>query len=185
MIDKALGFILDRLNAALQHQFPAGEPHAVSAALGGPASATVDSKIVLTIANIERETGTQSPVNVRPDATGYNRTSPPLNVNLYILVAANFGDNYAEAVKLLSGALGFFQSSTVMTPTNSPGFLAGLERLSVELVNLSLQELNSLWSIQGSRYLPSFMLKLRTVAIAKGEIVARAPAITGVDTGKS
>jgi hypothetical protein len=185
MIDKVLGFLLDRLNAALQHQYPSGEPHAVSAGLGGPEAATLENKIVLSIANIERETGTQTPVNVRPDATGFNRTSAPLNVNLLILVTANFGDNYGEALKLLSAALSFFQSSAVMTPTSASAFPVGLERLTVELVNLSIQELSSLWTIQGSRYLPSFLLKLRTVTIAKGEIVARAPAITGIDAGPS
>jgi hypothetical protein len=27
MIDKVLGFIVDKLNATLQHQFPSSEPH--------------------------------------------------------------------------------------------------------------------------------------------------------------
>jgi hypothetical protein len=183
MIDKTLGFLLDRLNATLTRQFPGSEPHAVSAALGAAGTPAVDNKIVLSIVNIERETGTQSPVQVRADAKGFNRTSQPLNVNLLVLVAANFGDNYGEALKLLSGGLDFFQSLPIMTPANSPAFPAGLDKLSVELVNLSIGELNSLWSINGSRYLPSFLLKLRTVAISRGEVVARVPAIAGVETG--
>jgi hypothetical protein len=182
MIDKALGFIVDRLDAALQRQYSSSEPHAVIAGLGGPASAAVENRIVLSIANIERESGTQGGNNLRADATGYSKSFPPLNINLFILAAANFGDNYAEALKFLSATLAFFQSSPVMTPATSPAFPAGIEKLTIELVNLSFQEVNSLWTIRGSLYLPSFLLKLRTVTIAKGEILGRAPAITGVDT---
>ena len=182
MIDKALSFLIDRLNAALQQQFPSAEPRAIAAALGVPDAAPLENKIILSLANIERETGTQTPLNLRPDATGYNKATAPLNVNLVVLVAANFNDNYGEALKLLSAALAFFQSLPVMTPANSPALPVGIERLSLELVNLSFQELNSLWAIQGSRYLPSFLLKLRTVTITRGEIVARLPLIAGIET---
>jgi hypothetical protein len=99
-----------------------------------------------------------------------------------ILVAANFGDNYTEALKLLSSALAFVQSSPVLTPMTSSAFPAGIERLTIEFVNVNLQELNSLWTIRGSLYLPSFLLKVRTVTIGKEEILDRAPQTTGIDT---
>jgi Pvc16 N-terminal domain len=182
MIDKALAFILDRLNVALQHQYPSSEPHAVMADLGGPESAAFENKIILSVVNIERETGIQGAGNVRPDSTGYNRIFPPLNINLLILVAANYGDNYAEALKFLSSALAFFQSSLVLTPTTSSAFPAGLEKLTIEFVNMTLQELNSLWTMRGSLYLPSFLLKLRTLTISKGDLLGRAPAISSIDT---
>src|SRR5271166_2727773 len=122
MIDKVLGFVVDRLNGALQYEYPSSEPRAVISDLGGPESAAVENKIVLSIANIERETGNQRGNNLRVSGTGYSRIPLPLNVNLYILVSANFGDNYAEGLKLLSDALGFFHSSAVMTPATSPAF---------------------------------------------------------------
>jgi hypothetical protein len=159
MIDKALGFIVDRLEAVLQNQDRSSEPHAIMARLGGAESAVVENKIIVSIANIERETGTQGANNPRGDRT------PPLNINLFILVAANFGDNYAEGLKQLSAALAFFQSSPVMTPATSPDFPSSIEKWTIEFVNLSFQEVNSLWTVRGSLYLPSFLLKLRTLAI--------------------
>ena len=112
MIDKALSFIVDKLEAALQSQDPSSEPHAVMARLGGAESAVVENKVILSIANIERESGTQGANNLLGDRTS------PLHINLFILVAANFGDNYAEGLKQLSAALAFFQSSPVMTPVS-------------------------------------------------------------------
>jgi len=39
----------------------------------------------------------------------------------------------------------------------------GIESLSVEMINLTMQDLNNLWSISGSKYLPSASYKLRMV----------------------
>jgi Pvc16 N-terminal domain len=157
MIDKVLAFVVDRLDTMLQSQDPRSEPRAIMGRLGGAESAATENKIIVSIANIERET-TQRPAN--------RGGPPPLDINLFILVAANFSDDYAEALKALSAALAFFQSSPVMTPATSPGFPAGIERLTIEFVNMSLQEANNLWTIRGSLYLPSFLLKLRATASA-------------------
>ena len=156
MIDKVLAFVVDRLDTMLQSQEPRSEPRAIMGRLGGAELAAAENKIIVSIANIERETATQRPAN--------RGGPPPLDINLFILVAANFSDNYAEALKSLSAALAFFQSSPVMTPATSPGFPAGIERLTIEFVNMSLQEANNLWSVQA--YLPSFLLKLRATASA-------------------
>jgi|SRR6266851_9939644 len=174
MIDKVLGFIADKLNATLQTQWPSSEPHAVMGQIGGADSTAVESKIIVSIANLERETAAQGTNNPRGDGP------LPLNVNLFILVAASFGDNYAEALKFLSAALVFFHSSPVMTPATSPNLPAGIEKTTIEFVNLSLQDLNNLWTVRGSLYLPSFVLKLRTVTFATDDILSRVPRIRSV-----
>jgi hypothetical protein len=156
MIDKVLGFIVDRLDTVLQSQDPRSEPRAIMGRLGGAESAAAENKIIVSIANIER--ATQRPTN--------HGGPPPLDINLFVLVAANFSDNYAEALKSLSAALAFFQSSPVMTPATSPGFPAGIDKLTIEFVNMSFQEASNLWTIRGSLYLPSFLLKLRATASA-------------------
>jgi hypothetical protein len=152
MIDKVLGFIVERLNTALQDQDPRSELPAIMGRLGGADSAWFENKIIVSLANIERETATQQANN------------------LFILVAANFNDkNYAEALKSLSAALAFFQSSPVMTPATSPGLPAGIDKLTIEFVTMSFQEVNNLWAVRGSLYLPSFLLKLRTITSATDE----------------
>ena len=86
-------------------------------------------------------------------------------------MVANFGDNYADALKFLSAALVFFHSSPVMTPATSSDFPADIEKLTIEFVNLSLQEVSNLWTVRGSLYLPSFVLKLTPVAMNLRNIV--------------
>jgi hypothetical protein len=160
MIDKVLGFIVDKLNAALQIQFPSGKPYVAMGRVGGAESTALENKIILSMANLEQETRTQGNNNPRGDGP------QPLNINLFILVAANFGDNYAEALKFLSAALLFFHSSPVVTSATSPDFPADIEKLTIEFVNLSLQEVNNLWAVRGSLYLPSFLLKLTPITTA-------------------
>jgi len=158
MIDKVLGFIVETLNAVLQEQDSRSERPAIMGRLGGAEAAMFENKIIVSLANIEQETATRRANNPQ------GRQPPLPDVNLLILVAANFSDNsYAEALKTLSAALAFFQSSPVMTPATSPGLPAGIERLTIDVVNMSFQELNDLWTLRGSLYLPSFLLKLRTI----------------------
>ena len=158
MIDGLLAFIVDRLNTVLQDQEPRGEPQAIMGRLGGVQPAATENKIIVSIANIERETTTRGP-------NDHSGGRPTLNINLFVLVAANF-DNYAQALRSLSTALTFFQSSPVMTPATSPGFPVGIDKLTIEFVNMSFQEASNLWTIRGSLYLPSFLLKLRATASA-------------------
>ena len=41
----------------------------------------------------------------------------------------------------------------------------GVDELILDLMTLSYQDLNNLWGILGSRYLPSVMYKLRLISI--------------------
>jgi hypothetical protein len=140
MIDKALSLILDELNAFLSARFANGGPYAVLSGLAnqdGSVPLGIENKLVLSLVNIEREAA--------------------LNLNMYLRVAANFGANYIESLQFLSAALEFFQERPVFTAP-------GMERLNVQMLNLTIQDLHSLWSISGSKYLPSAFYKLRMAA---------------------
>jgi len=71
-----------------------------------------------------------------------------LNLNIYLPVAASFGANYVESLQFLSAALEFFQERPVFTAPR-------IDRLNVQMPNLTIQDLHSLWSISDSNYLPS------------------------------
>jgi hypothetical protein len=138
MIDKVLSLILDELNLFLTARFAGSELRAVLSDLvqqDGTPPPQIENKLVLSLVNIERETG--------------------LNLNLYLRVAANFASaDYIESLQFLSAALEFFQDRPVFTAP-------GMERLNVQMLNLTIQDLHSLWSISGSKYLPSAFYKLR------------------------
>jgi len=180
MIDAVFTLVLDRLETALRRQFPRSDPHVVAATLGGPASEASANKLIVSLANIEREAASQNQPAFRRDDQGFARMQPPLNVNLLLIVAANYGDAYAEGLKILSTALGLFQSAPVLTPASGPHFPAGLERLTFEFVSTSLQDLNSLWAVRGALYLPSFVIKARMLSIARGDVIER---VGPIETG--
>jgi hypothetical protein len=185
MIDKTMGLILGELNSFLGILFPSSEPHAVLSGLtnqDGTAAAGTENRIVLSLMNIERETAAVSSTT-RSGTGPLTRSQPPLNLNLYLMVSASFGTNYLEAVKFLSSAMSFFQDRAVITPQNAqgPGFPKGLERLTIELVNLKFQDLQSLWASLGAKYVPSVLYKVRMLTMQDGWVIERVPSISGTD----
>jgi hypothetical protein len=181
MIDAVFALALDRLNAALKQKYPRDEPHAIMATLGGTPAESQNNKLIITLVNVERESAAAVAPGFRADAGGFRRGSAQLCVNLVMMVAANYPDNYKEGLVNLSEALGVFQSIPILTPAgvNLP---AGLERLTFEFVDASLQDLNSLWTMRGSLYLPCFLIKARMLTIARDDIQGRAAPITTVES---
>lgn len=186
MIDKTFNFILGELNGFLGTRYPSSEPHAV---LSNPSNQDgtlppqIENKLILSLVNIERESAASvSAMQLRPQNGDYVRVNPPLNLNLYMLVSAYFGNNYSEALKFLSSAMGFFQGRPVYGSEVAPEFPPGLEKLSLEMVNLSFQDMHNLWGNLGGKYLPSVVFKARMLTIQEGWITEHVPEITGTET---
>jgi hypothetical protein len=57
----------------------------------------------------------------------------------------------------------------------SPGLPAGVEKLVLDLNTLSFQDMNNLWGILGSKYLPSVMYKIRMISISEEFSQGNAP----------
>ena len=53
-----------------------------------------------------------------------------------------------------------------------------LEKLSLELLNLSIHEVNNVWSILGAKYMPSIVYKVRMLAVQENWIAERVPTVT-------
>jgi hypothetical protein len=186
MIDKALTFIVGELNNLLAARFQSNENMAVLASLSNPDGTVppgIENKVVLSLINVERE-GAASGGNwpVRTGTGNHDRLSPPLGLNLLLLVTASFGANYSEALKFLSNVLGFFQARPSFNAQSSAAFPRELEKLSMELVNLSTHEVNNVWSILGVKYMPSVVYKVRMLLIQENWISERTPTVMGVGT---
>jgi hypothetical protein len=184
VIDKVLTFLANELNTFLLPEPGTGELAVVLSGLAeadGSLPARISNKLAITVTNIERETIAFTPeFAARPQPGGTLRMNPPLNLNLYVLLSVS-ATEYLFALRLISGALGFIQSKSVFTPQNSPGFPGGLERFTLEIVNLSVQDLQNLWASTGAKYLPSVCLKIRMLAIQDAWIAGRQPIIQGTD----
>jgi hypothetical protein len=125
------------------------------------------SSAFITLVNIEEDRISKSP-------EGYSRMSnnsivyknPKIFLNLFLLFSVNLS-SYPESLKRLSYIIQFFQYKNVFTTLNSPGLPAGVEKLILDLSTLSFQDMNNLWGILGSKYLPSVMYKLRLIKISE------------------
>jgi hypothetical protein len=183
MIDKTMNFLLGELNAFLGTIYKATEPYAVLANLSMPDGSPpreIENRMVLTLTNIEREYGVRNQDIAMPAQGNTSwRSNAPLNLNLYFLLAASFPSDTAQALRFLSAAVGFLQSKASFGPHDAASFPRGLERLTVEMVNLTIGDLHNIWSCNGAKYLPSVYYKVRMVTLQDGWTIDRLPVITG------
>ena len=186
MIEKAMNFLKGELNNVLSARFQSNENLAVLSSLSNPDGtlpAVIANKIVLTLINVERETAaTGGAWPARGGAEGHERVSPPLALNLFLLVTASFSGNYGEALKFLGSVMGFFQGKPSFSTQNSPAFPTEMEKLNLDLVNLSIHEINNVWSILGAKYMPSVVYKVRMLVVQENWVVERIPAVSGTGT---
>ncbi len=184
MLDKVLIFITGLLNRNLKMSFGHNTDIVVAGSLinlDGSVTNNIENKVVLSIINLEHEKNVKHLMKYVPDNQGkINEINPPVFLNLYLLISANYNsDNYLEALKMLSAIIGFFQSSKVFNSSFYPDMEPTIDRLTFEIYNVPIQELSHIWSGIGAKYVPSMIYKVRMVCIDKGEIKKETPVISG------
>ena len=95
--------------------------------------------------------------------------NPPVNLNLYIMVTAIMSA-YEHELRYLGHALSFFQGKTLFSKKNSPSQIDGLPEdfsVSVDLVSLSFEQINYLWSTLGGKQHPFACYKLRIIRMER------------------
>jgi hypothetical protein len=183
MIDIAISHIASQLNQYLKRTFDLSEDIVVISNIleqdGGVVS-HINNKLVIFLINIEKDT---MPFRqTQENSVGTQRTissHPPLYLNLYLLVAGYFsGKNYPEALKFLSNTISFFQRSPVFDRHNTPDLDNRIDKLVLDLENLDMKDLSSLWGMLSGKYLPSVVYKVRIVAFDSGDVRSQLPAVT-------
>jgi Pvc16 N-terminal domain len=186
MIDAALSQIVWQLNQYLRRTLVVEEDFAILSNVvdqdGSPVP-IVANKLVIFLAGVERELNAYgNRETIRGSSGSEIRKSEPIFLNLLVMCAANLGGaTYVEALKLLSCAIAFFQVNTILDHHNCPELDSRVERLSLEIENLSLDQLHNLWGIHSGRYLPSVLYRVRMVAIDPGYVVARMPTVRQIE----
>lgn len=170
MIDKALDFICREVNNYLRTKLDPPPEQAIIlfnvSQLGSEEASDNDtSNAFLTLVNVEEDRISKSQENIvrRDDKLVYQQ--PKVHLNLYLLFSAKL--DYPEALRRLSFIIQFFQHRRVFTPLTSPTLPAGIDELVLDLFTTSFQDLNNLWGVLGSRYLPSVLYKMRLVSISE------------------
>jgi hypothetical protein len=187
VIDRALEHLAANLNSHFRRNFQVTEDVVVVSNLqevGGAPVVLSTGKLVLFLSGVERDTLAHRTTHA-PAAYSNSliQNAAPVYLNLLVMCAANFsGSHYPEALKFLGGAIAFFQGTPVFDHQNTPGMDTRLERLALNMENLSSQEMHSLWSIHGGRYLPSALFRVRMITLDSNTVRSRDPAIRQTET---
>jgi hypothetical protein len=180
MIDVALTFLVAELNDCLRASYSPTEAKAVWSAHCSPDASPVAeilNKVSVTLVNLEPDS-TLRKVLADWMSTGDEllRRNPAIQLNLLVLFAAHFSD-YPESLNVLTAVLTFFEDRNVFTPQNSPRLALAFERLTLELVPTSQQDVRFLWGTLGPRYAPGAVYRLRMSTLQKSKVQESTPAI--------
>lgn len=127
--------------------------------LDGSSNPDQENSLVMSVINIERDGNAQQG----------GKRNPEMNINLYVLFAANFSD-YRTGLAYLSAVIGFFQERTVIDHTQFPSLPGSVGKLKAELMSIDWRELSNLWSALGAKYLPSIVIRLRSLNIEEEDV---------------
>lgn len=149
--------------------------------------------VFMTLINTEEETvgKSQLPYLKTPDDK-LHVVNPDIKLNLYIQFAG-FSDNkhdalpaYERALRLLDQVVFFFQFSNVFTNNQYPALLdGGIEKLIIEPVSLTFEQLNHLWATLGAKYMPSVIYKCRMLTFRETLISPIKPLIKELVTDET
>lgn len=186
MIDSAVTQVAGRLNEFLKrHANVTYDIVRTSnlAELDGTAVTDTENKVLVFLVNVERET---LPFNNLPTRSGVGRSadsSPSVHLTLSIMVAANFsGRHYPDALKFLANSVSFFQRNPIFDHSNTPDLEGRIDRLVLDIENLSITDLSNLWGILGGKYVPSILYKMRMVTFNARDVISQTPPISASDT---
>jgi hypothetical protein len=142
------------------------------------------NRIYMTLVNTEEETvgKSQLPYLRNPDDS-LNIVNPDVKLNLYLMFSAHgdvTGDlsAYEASLKLLNEVVLFFQFRNVFK-ANDHAMLynGGLDRLIVDPVSLTFEQLNHLWATMGAKYLPSLLYKCRMLTFRETVVSPAQPLV--------
>lgn len=184
MIYAAVSHIASQLNQFLRRSFDLTEDMVVLSNIleqDGTVAPDVNNKLVVFVVNVEKETA-HSRASGATFADALTGAYPPLYLNVYAMVAANFsGANYAEGLKFLSNAVGFFQRQPVFDQYLTPDLDRRITKLVLDIENLNMQDLSSVWGALSGHYQPSVLYKIRMVAFAADTVLSEHAPVRGLE----
>lgn len=172
MICEALTCITEELNEYFRDKLSISEEKIVLSGLmnmDGTIAVLGENKIVVTLVNLENETVHK--LSSKGNASAFGTQNPSLQMNAYVLFSAYFStNNYAESLRFISFIIAYFQSKNVFTKSNTPNMDSRLEKLSLEIFDLSTDSLSNMWSSLGAKYMPSVLYKMRILTFDESTI---------------
>ena len=164
-MDHAIEFLAQQLNQHIKQAFGPSEDLVIVGRLtdgNGSIPEENRNKLILSLVNITAD-ATQSFYNKPVGfANAAITESQPLFLNLDFLLTANFS-NALETTKFLTAGIRFFHERPNFSTDSDPSFPSDLHKITLEMYNLSLKELDSLWSALNTSIIPSVLYKVRMI----------------------
>jgi BarA-like signal transduction histidine kinase len=195
MISAALTFLRDHLNTFVNNKHPLGASE-VTVILDrivnhrGDPVPEGSEYILLTLVNSEEETvGKQQLPYFRTSDDKMTVLNPAISMNLYLQIstmsATDSGierSGYIRALKMLDQVILCFQYRNVFNATQYPQLRnANIEKIILEPISLTFEQLNHLWATHGAKYTPSVLYKCRTIIFRETVNGPEQPVITEIN----
>ncbi len=176
MIHLAVQQVVSELNQYFNLRAPTLTPERVVADslfdLDGGAKSIAKEKVVASLVNVEQDRYFR-PVNpIERTVSGAAQfIRPEVNINVYLLFAANISD-YDEALKAISYVISFFQLRPVFHVTDPDWDPDGEARVTFELFTLSFEQQNHLWGAVGAKFMPCVVYKAGMLKVRDTQVEA-------------
>lgn len=167
MLYTCLNYLCYRLNQSIKNTFGINEDIVLLASpaeASGAQTQNTQNKILLFVSHLERDSFTQKMNTGGRPGGSITLTNKPLYLNITTVLAASFtGSNYSDGLKLLSHLLAFCHRNSLFTHYNSPDLPNLIDQIAMEMDVLSLEQVNHIWGMMGSHYLPSAVYRIRAM----------------------
>ncbi len=168
MINEALTCLTEEINEYFKNRLKLSEDKVILSGIisqDGSVAIKEENKIVITLVNLEEEPVSRN-TSLMNNRSGGN-AAPPVKIHLYLLFSAYFApSNYQEGLQFISFVISFLQEKNVFTSANTPRLDSSIDKISIEMVSLSIEKLNNLWATLGAKYMPSVLYKMRMLSFS-------------------
>lgn len=172
MIVHTLQFVRNEINSSLPNNGPKVELGNIARYSDGDEFAPgLQNKILLSVINVEEDTVVRQVEHFKKADNHILFANPPLFLNLTIMFASTH-TSYDSALIAMEAVVLFFQRNAYYAAASSASLQAfnqqqnvNIDKLTFEMVNLSLDRLHQLWSGLGGHYMPSVIYKMRMLQL--------------------
>ncbi|SBS31988.1 hypothetical protein MSP8886_02303 [Marinomonas spartinae] len=188
MLDDCLNYLCHKMNESIRTSFDLTEDIVV---VSPPTDTdthgmtSIENKILVFISNLEKDTFSKPGPQMTAFQAGQRSaiSNKPLYLSISVVIAAHFsGMNYTDGLKILSHLFAFCHRNPVFNRQNAPDLPETLEQLVLEMETIPSGELSHMWSMLGSRYLPSCVYKVRAVIPNSETILTQVGQLSLTDT---
>jgi hypothetical protein len=126
----------------------------------------VNADIIISLINVEENRISRDPNNFMRKDSGIILKNPAVHLYLTLLfTSVRHAGGYGLSLQDLQNVIGVFQKKFVFDHSNTPALDPNIEKLILDMVSLSLQQLHEIWSVLSGRYFPSVVYRVRMVTI--------------------